>query len=241
MKRIVFVCTAIVTLLGCCKHEPARPAEPQDVSVVITYKLDTSKGSNMTKATDAEVFDMFYQKMKTGELTAPSYKLTFTETTTGAKYEFHGNWKDKDLITIRTGKYKVEGKSTADGEHIQEIASLMFNEEIEISTSSTSVTLNALYDCFLLAFGKSDITSMENYFWEGSREQFFVMNNYYYVFVKDLMYQSAYKESAYIKGTRSNGSTFKIMTGKANFEKGKYYIYSDVSGSFELPKMEAGI
>lgn len=239
MKKLAIIFAAIAVLAGC--EKPAQEPTPQDVNITITYSLDTSVGSDMTKATDAEVFDMFYQKMKTGELVAPSYNLTFTETATGAKYEFSGDWADKDMITIRTGKYKIEGTSTATGNYIQQLASIKFDEEVEISTSSSSITLKAIYDCFLLAFAKSDITSLVCVPYQSSyvpdNQKFFTLDDYYYAFVNDKLY--SVKSEGYIKGNRGQ-DTFKIMTGNATFEKGKYYIYNDVSGSFELPKMEAG-
>lgn len=240
MKKFIIIFAAIAVLAGC--EKPAQEPTPQDVNITISYTLDTSVGSDMTKATDAEVFDMFYQKMKTGELVAPSYKLIFTETTTGAKYEFSGKWVDKDMVTIRTGKYKIEGTSTASGNYIQELASIKFDEEIEISTTSSIVTLKAIYDCFLLAFAKSDITSLvcvpyqSNYV--PDNHAFYEFEDYYYAFVNDKLYST--QSEGHILGRRTQ-DTFKIMTGYAAFEKGKYYIYNDVSGSFELPKMEAGV
>lgn len=237
MKKIAIVAILIALFAGCEKPSPA-PEESRDVTLSLAYSLNTSAGADMTKAANAEVFDMFYQKMKSGELTAPSYSLTFTETTTGEVYVFNGRWGSNSMITIRTGKYHITGTSKADGQYIQEKASLIFDEEMEISSSSSSVVLKAAYDCFLLAFAKSDIKSMENYYSSGARNQFYVLSDYFYVFVNGTMYSDGYKNVSYIKGTRTDGSTFAIYTGKANFEKGKYYIYNDVGGSFELPEMD---
>lgn len=240
MKRYALLIAAIAVFVGCEKPTPEPVAK--DVNVTLSYTLDTSVGSDMTRATDAEVFDMFYQKMKSGEMVEPTYSLTFTEVNTGFKYEFSGNWADKDMITIRTGKYKVSGKSNARGVYIQSAASLTFNQEIEINTSATSITLNAIYNCYLLAFAKSDITSLVCVPYASSyapdNKNFFEFENYYYAFVNDQIYSS--QSEGHILGRRVQ-ETFKIMTGYAAFEKGKYYIYNDVSGSFELPKMEAGI
>lgn len=249
MKRIAVIIAAIAVLVGCSKPTPdpmpmptPEPTpEPQDVQLVLTYTLDASAGTDMTKSSSADVFEMFYQKMKSGDFIAPSYRITFTEITTGASYIFEGDWGDNDMITIRTGKYRVEGESKANGERIQEQASLKFTEEIDITSSMSSIVLKAQYDCYLLAFAESDIVSMENYFYNGQREQFYKYNGYYYVFSNSHLYAEAYINGAHIKGTREDGSVFYIKTGYAAFEKGKYYIYNDVSGSFELPKMEAGI
>ena len=240
MKKFAFIIVAISMLLGCKKVVPETT--PQDVNVTLAFTLDTSVGSDMTRATDSEVFDMFYQKMKTGELVEASYSITFTEVTTGAKYEFTGKWANKDMVTIRTGKYRVEGKSTAKGNYIQSIASLVFDEEVNISASSTSITLKAVYDCFLLAFAKSNITSLVCVPYKSDYvpddQAFFTLGDYYYAFVNDKLYSN--KSEGYIRGIRGQ-ETLKIMTGSAAFEKGKYYIYNDISSTFELPKMQPGV
>ena len=231
MKRIAIIIAAIAVLVGCEKPTPEPVAE--DVNITIAYTLDTSVGSNMTRATDAEVFDMFYQKMKSGEMVAPSYRLTFKEITNGAKYVFEGDREEDDMITIRTGKYLVEGTSTAEGECMQDKASLKFKQEIDILTSSKSVTLNAIYDCFLLAFAKSDITSLGNKHHSNyTPVPFFTFKDYYYTFANNGIYSQAFggEESVYILGTREDGSTFKILTYYAPFEKGKYYILSLICG-----------
>lgn len=240
MKKLAFFVATIIAVFGCKKVVPETT--PQDVNITLSYTLDTSVGADMTRATNAEVFEMFYQKLKTGEFVEPSYNLTFTEVTTGAKYEFSGKWANKDMITIRTGRYIVQGNSTAKGNYIQELASLTFNEEIDITASSSSVSLKAIYDCFLLAFAKSNISSLVCVPYKSEYapddKNFFTYNDYYYAFVNDVLYHV--KNEGYIRVERKQG-TCKIMTGNANFEKGKYYIYTDVNGSFELPKMEPGV
>ena len=251
MKRIAVIIAAIAVLVGCSKPTPEpvpmptpEPApEPQDVQVTLAYTLDASVGNDMTKATNAEVFDIFYQKMKNGELVESSYSLTFTEVATGEVYEYNGYWGSHDMITMRTGKYKVSGTSRARSSYIQYVASLIFDEEIEISASTKTVKLKAAYDCYLLVFEKSNIDELvcvpyvSNY--SNENKLFAEVGDYFYAFVNDKIYSDL--TEGHIRGTRSNGKTFKIMTGNAAFEKGKYYIYTDVSGSFELPKMEAGI
>lgn len=244
MKRLTIIAALIALLSGCEKPTP-NPEETKDVTVSLTYSLDTSVGSDMTKATDAEVFDMFYQKMKSGEMVASKYHIVFTEVSTGAKYEFDGSWADDDMVTIRTGNYRIEGYTKADGRYIQEKASLKFEEELNINSSMTSITLRAKYDCFLLAFAQSNIKDMRlyyRYYGDSSYSKLYTFNGYYYAFCNNVLYSDEpnRKEQACISGERDNGTIFSIYVGHANLEKGKYYIYNDVSGSFELPKMEAG-
>lgn len=209
--------------------------------VYFVYTLDTSTGDLMSRAssTNEEVFNEFYEKIKTGEIAAENYELTLTEVTTGAKYSFKGKWSNHDLVTLRTGTYKVTGTSTAEGKNIQEKCSFAFNELVEISITSSVITLHAKYDCSLLIFNNSEILSLQNYNGTTSTD-LFNFKTYKYAFVNDVLYEVAYKNDAYILGKYTDNAEFKIFTGNLNFEKGKYYVYNSVSNGFNIPPMEEG-
>ena len=214
--------------------------DPNKAKVTFVYTLDTSNSGTMSRATTNEnVFNEFYEKIKTGELVAPSYSLTLTEVNTGVVYTFNGNWNSHDLITLNTGTYSVVGTSTADGANIQEKCSFTFNEQIEISATSNVITLHANYDCFLLIFNNSQIESLENN--NGSTQSsFYTFENYRYAFVNDKLFIEEQKSNAYIWGRYTNKAEFKAFTGNLNFEKGKYYVYNSVSNGFDVPPMENG-
>ena len=226
--------------------ENEKPASKDEVKVYFVYTLDTSSGTSMNRApakaakTNAEVFDEFYTKIKSGELVASSYELTLTEVSTGATYTFNGNWNSHDLITLNTGTYHVVGKSTAEGESIQEKCSFVFDEVCDINVSSSMVTLHATYDCFLLIFNSTDIQTLQNH--NGTILSSFssLGTSYKYAFVKDQLYQTDKKSDAYILGKYTDGAEFKVFTGNLEFEKGKYYVYNSVSNGFDLPEMEEG-
>lgn len=247
MKKILLIVAAIAVLAGCKKPE-APIILPEDVQITISYSLDTSVGSDMTKSSDAELWEKFYKKMKMGEMVAESYKLIFTELTSGAKYEFEGSWADQDIVTIKTGKYTVTGTSTSEQDnYIQKRASLIFDTEVTISASQTSITLPALYDCFLIAFAKSNITHLSNHVSydsnmggvSGETLTFFTFDDHYYAFSRKL-YNTKYAKECYIKGKREDGSSFTIYTADLAFEKGKYYFYTDASSLYSLPEMQPG-
>ena len=212
-----------------------------EVRAYFVYTLDTSNGNSMTRAasTNAEVFNEFYEKIKTGELVAPSFELTLTEVNSGAVYSFKGKWNSHDLVTLRTGTYRVVGVSTAEGKNIQEKCSLTFNEQIEISITSSVITLHAKYDSSLLIFNNSEIQSLQNYNGK-ALTNFFNFKTYKYAFVNDVLYEVAQKNDAYILGKYTDNAEFKIFTGNLNFEKGKYYVYNSVSNGFDIPPMEEG-
>ncbi|MBQ5669904.1 MAG: hypothetical protein IIV29_04365, partial [Tidjanibacter sp.] len=148
-------------------------------------------------------------------------------------------WADDTFITIRTGKYNVVGYSTAGGSSIQDKCSIIFNEPIEISIASSTISLNGIYDCSLIIFNDSKIESLHNSDGE-NHTSFFSFNTYKYAFVKDYLYIPSHKNKAYILGKYTNGAEFQIFTGNLNFSKGKYYVYNSVDNDFNLPPMEDG-
>ena len=189
--------------------------------------------------TNAEVFDEFYQKIKTGDLVAPSFELTLTEVSSGVIYTFKGKWNSHDLLTLRTGTYRVVGKSTAEGENIQAKCSFTFDEQIDISITSNVITLHAKYDCSLLIFNNEKIQTLQNF--NGSAlASFFTFSTYKYAFVNNTLYDVAKKDEAYILGKYTDDAEFKIFTGNLNFEKGKYYVYNSISNGFDVPPMDEG-
>ncbi len=229
------------SLVFCSSDDNEELQDPNKVKVRFVYTLDTSNSGTMSRATtNEEVFNEFYEKIKSGELVAPTYTLTLTEVNTGVVYTFNGSWGNHDLITLNTGTYRVVGTSTADGDNIQEKCSFTFDEQIEISATSNVITLHANYDCFLLIFNNSQIGSLENY--NGTTlSSFFNFNNYKYTFVNDKLYNDAKKSNAYILGKYTDNAEFKVFTGNLNFEKGKYYVYNSVSNGFDVPPMENGV
>ena len=221
-------------------NNPTAPFT-DEVKIYFIYTLDTSNGNSMTRGakTNAEVFDEFYQKIKTGDLVAPSFELTLTEVNSGVVYTFKGKWNSHDMLTLRTGTYRVVGKSTAEGDNIQEKCSFTFDEQIDISITSNVIILHAKYDCSLLIFNNEKIQTLQNF--NGSAlASFFTFSTYKYAFVNNTLYDVPKKNDAYILGKYTDNAEFKIFTGNLNFEKGKYYVYNSISNGFDVPPMEEG-
>ena len=246
-SRIIMLLMAIllIGLYSCSSDEDSQEEQhsttSNEVKVYFVYTLDTSNGNSMTRAakTNAEVFDEFYQMIKTGDLVAPSFELTLTEVNSGVVYTFKGKWNSHDLLTLRTGTYRVVGKSTAEGENIQEKCSFTFDEQIDISITSNVITLHANYDSSLLIFNNAEILSLQNF--NGSAlASFFTFSTYKYAFVNSTLYDVAKKNEAYILGKYTDDAEFKIFTGNLSFEKGKYYVYNSISNGFDVPPMDEG-
>ena len=246
-SRIIMLLMAIllIGLYSCSSDEDSQEEQhsttSNEVKVYFVYTLDTSNGNSMTRAakTNAEVFDEFYQRIKTGDLVAPSFELTLTEVNSGVVYTFKGKWNSHDMLTLRTGTYRVVGKSTAEGENIQEKCSFTFDEQIDISITSNVITLHANYDSSLLIFNNAEIQTLQNF--NGSAlASFYTFSSYKYAFVNNTLYDVAKKNEAYILGKYTDDAEFKIFTGNLSFEKGKYYVYNSISNGFDVPPMDEG-
>ena len=240
IKKIIsllFVAGILMSVSSCGKIIP----QDDTVSVYLTYTITTDSSEIMpgTKSTNAQVFDDFYQKIRSGELVAPNYKLTLTEKNTGVVYVIDGNWKSRDMVTLRTGTYSVTGTSTAEGENIQDKCSLKFDDEITVDIKSTTVNLKAAYDCSLVIFSDVSIARLSNFNGNAGTE-LFKLNDYFYAFIHTKLYVDEKKDQAYLEGSHTNGTQFRIYTGNLNYETGKYYIYNDINVAFDLDKMEEG-
>ena len=213
-----------------------------EVKVRLEFTLDTTIGENMGSRANSnqDVFNEFYDKMNNGDLLPTSYNLTFTNIENDSKYVFSGTWEENNYITLRTGTYKVEGDSTAEGENIQDKCSLIFNEQIEVSVTKNSVLLTAMHNSALLVFNDTNVQTLHNF--NGiSSTPLFDINTYKYAFVKDeVLYDANHKDTAHLVGTYKNGTEFIIYTGKLRFQKGKYYVYNSVDNVVNIPPMEEG-
>lgn len=224
---------------SCDKNQPMETDE-DTVNVSFVYTLSVDNGEYMrTKASNAEVLDKFYKKIISGELVAPSYELVFTEKSTGTKYEISGNWDDRDMVTLRKGSYSVTGKSTAAGDNIQDKCSLTISDEIVVDGSENVISLSAAYDCSLIIFTDTSVSSLSNYNGEETND-LFKFDNYIYAFVSTSLFKNSFASTAYLIGKRTDNSTFKIFTGTLTYEKGKYYVYNNIKTSFRVDEMEDG-
>lgn len=208
MKRFVFYLSIIGLMLSSCEKAP--------VETTNTFKLGFSFGvenSMYTKSPASDVFDEFYAKLTTGELVAETYNLTFKEVESGAEYSFSGSWSGA-TVELQAATYKVTGKSTATGENSQEKCSIFFDETITITNQMTEIVLNAKYDCFLFVMTSEKLDEVDNCFKFSDK--------YWYAFINGNFVNT-------LTGTHKDGSKFSVEMNNYSFEKGKYYVYYDVS------------
>lgn len=230
MKRLTF---ALIVLGLSLAAFPSCEKIPDNTTK--SYKLSYSLGTEgsmykSTRSSASDVFDEFYAKLVTGELVADSYDLTFTDVSTGTTYSFSGSWKGA-TVSLQAGTYTVTGNSKAIGDKSQEKCSICFDETITVTNQMTEIFLNAKYDCFLFVMTSDKLDHVDNCF--------LFENKYWYAFVNDTFVNT-------LTGTHKDGSQFSVDMSGYSFEKGKYYVYDDVSLNgysiyYLLPKMDDGL
>ena len=116
-------------------------------------------------------------------------------------------------------------------------APLIFDEVIEITENTSSITLHAIYDCFLLLFDAEGKTyfkwSADGSSKEGISGDVNKAGDWYYIFVQK------FETNGNVQW-QYDGKQSYIMMGSFNFQKGYYYYYNDLAGSFDVPKMQPG-
>ena len=82
--KLLLICLFASVFTGCSnENEFENIDNTTKAKVTFVYTLDTSNGGSMSRAvTNTEVFNEFYDKIKSGELVAPSYTFTLTEVNT---------------------------------------------------------------------------------------------------------------------------------------------------------------
>lgn len=234
MKRITLLLMALGVISSCGKTQP----EAQMVAVTFDFALPES--GSMTRATAAEVYDTFYESyIKTRELLPTQFTLSFKTMDGVDVASISGDWSSNKPVMLSTGKYQVTGSSKG---HVTyndyyHRAPLKFDEVIEINENTSSITLHAIYDCFLLLFDADGKTyfrwSADGSANNGTSGDVNKAGNWYYIFVQQF---GANGSVRWYYGGKEN----YLSMANFNFQKGFYYYYNDLAGSFEVPKMQPG-
>ena len=145
----------------------------------------------------------------------------------------------KTKLLLLTGEYEVTGTSVPSSSMCLDTAYLYFDENIIIDNETQEINLTAKYDSYLLMFDKSDKRMVDYKYGSGyttdspSSISLKNVDDIYYAFFNKLL---ANENSIEI----NRGVISTISLDDIPFEKGKYYYFNDVSGSFDIPPMESG-
>lgn len=236
MKRILFVALMCMAFVGCTKggDVPEMP-EPQPTPEMVTFSINVQMPTtgSMTRGA-SDIYDNFYSAyIQNKKLVPEEYSLTFYK---GSEKigSFSGKW-DAEFITLPEGTYKVVGNS--DGQW--ETMSLRFEEDVNITKGTKSISLTAIYNCYLLMFDTQTFSYASMQYMSGSAHTgraFTTTDEVHYMFIngkegklEDIEYR--------VVGTKNEGS---VNVNAFSFENGKYYLFELIDGSITIPRMQQG-
>lgn len=237
MKKILIMIAIAIGLWGCQKEET-----PENITFEVSYTLD--KGASMMRV-GVDLYTEFYNNyVKTKKVGYPEYELTFYK---GAEVvgTFNGEW-EATLITLPEGTYRVEGTSKSRATGVEQSGtneqysklSLKFNEQITIGKGQTSLTLNPVYDCYLLFFDASlfnrGLVWGPNSYGTKTYCRFFDAGTIKYAFINSA---SRAVEIGYVTNDGDEGT---VAISAMGFEIGKYYCLDALATGYQLPPMENG-
>lgn len=238
MKKISAFLAVFAAVCLSCSKENAVIEETADVS----FEYVLPSGNSMTRASADEIYINFYNKyVKTGIVLPSTYSLTVKNADGNTVMVCSGQWDKKQRFKLGVGKFHITGTSTESYNNFDYFkkAPLAFDEEIEVTASTTSVILSAKYDCFLVMFDATDKDKAE---WFAGGEKNYgrygdipKLDGIYYLFPQD------FQSDSYIKWTGSGTSNETVINMfQYTFKKGYYYYFEDAEGGFYIPPMERG-
>ena len=244
LMAMLLVIAMSASITSCTKEE--TPDVPQDVTFTLDYTFVES--GSMSRATGNEVYEEFYNEYIKAKMLTPSfYSLTFVNKETGAEATIKGKWDSKDGIRLPEGEYEVTGTSTPREKDFSEWSDsvhLVFNETVSINRGDTNLTLNAIYDSFLLMFDAENTKSIscknDGFTSSVKDDKLSKTDKLFWVFMQQTYYKESRNNDYYLTISRIDGQKSTIMLINIPFEKGKYYYFNDMTNSFDLPPMESG-
>jgi len=242
MKNHLIPLILFFALVGCKKIDD-KDMITNNVSISLDYKLAPRSDYMATKGLESisTEYNAFYTKyIASRRLTPTKYCLNFE----GINHHFKtqavvGKWKNTDLITLPEDTYIVSGKSwpkkfQASGDTCY----LAINDTIIIDANTTSITLKATYDCYLILFDNSNISvysitesslAPEPQVTGVHDSQMMKTENFYHIFCRENNLIMSIQ-------TKDNVAANYILSDY-KFDIGKYYYFEYVNGSYSLQPM----
>lgn len=242
MKKILILLALFMGVVGCSKEDT-----PENITFTIDFNV--AEGESMVRGA-SDLYSAFYNNfVKTKVVGYSDYSLSFYqgETLVGT---FSGKW-DATLVTLPEGKYRVTGSSKAPIENIKtevkdnpslETMSLLFDEEVEITKNTTTLSLkNPTYDCYLVFFDKTLVSEAKvsaKYGYDNAANtqfaSFYEAGDVKYVFIAT----GSHVSRIHYKATEGDSGILELKN--LGFENGKYYCLDAVVTGYQAPEMENG-
>ena len=201
MKTLLFLLTIMLCVR--CTKEPMDIPSTGNVKISIDYGFPSS-GNITTKGTS--VYLDFYNKYISSKILTPrTYSINFTSINLHTAQTVEGEWGSKMLVSLAPDKYAIEGISHPTKYPVcGDTCYLKFHDTIDITQTSTNITLKAYYDCSLILL---DTTDVKNTLFFADTTKWTYYTYFYKAVKKTMMKTEAFYHSFYSEGP-ANGDGY---------------------------------
>lgn len=243
MKTLFFLLTITMLCLSCTKEtiEPdIKQVKNDKVKVLIDYGFTSGN-------IKGPVYMDFYNKyILSKTLTPRTYQLIFTNRdSTSFRTTAVGKWGINNFISLPQGKYIVTGESNPT-EYVVcgDTCYLAFDDTISITSTTTSITLKAKYDCCLILIDTLNVkstlltkavTSNPSTF----KNTLMKTDEYYHTFARDyfLMGRDRFPVALTLQITKRDNNMVNMLLWEYTWQNGKYYYFANTGSGYTIPAM----
>ena len=106
----------------------------------------------------------------------------------------------------------------------------------------SNIVLKANYDCFMILFDNANIEDVYLRQDMSPKVNAYQLGNVFYMFIRDkkLLDEICTIQETPLYVKKKDSSISELWLNKFSMEKGKYYYFEDVNGSYELSPMGSG-
>jgi hypothetical protein len=154
MKKLII--GLIVSVMFSCTKQPVE-TYPGNVNVTLDYAFPSRSGDITAK--DGSPYLNFYNKYISSKVLTPkTYVINFNALTLQTATTAAGEWGSKILVALPPDKYAVNGVSRPVRYGVcGDTCYLKFHDTIDITQTTTNITLKAYYDCSLILLDTTDV------------------------------------------------------------------------------------
>jgi hypothetical protein len=133
---------------------------PNDGDVKISIDYGFPSTGNITAKGESPYLYFYNKYISSKVLTPKTYSINFTAINLHTAQTVSGQWGSKMLVSLAPDKYAIEGVSQPLKYPVcGDTCYLKFHDTIDITQTSTNITLKAYYDCSLILLDTTDVKS----------------------------------------------------------------------------------
>jgi hypothetical protein len=271
MKKLSVLLILAFCTIRCTKiPDAAKDTITNKVSISLDYTFPSRSG-DMAAKDGPTYLDFYNQYISSKILTPRTYYIMFTSLTLHTGTGINGKWGNKVQAYIPPDRYEIDGYSQPTKYQVWgDTCYLKFHDTIDITKTSTDVTLKALYDCSLILLDTTDVkntilhadttkwtypalfsnTVKKTMMKSGAFYNAFYSNGpangdgYYkadlYLTVTSRRIDTTYSSVHGVQTIYVHNRTGEIVLSLYTWTPGKYYYFSESDNNYNLSPMISG-